>query len=325
MRKIFRHRAWRWVGWAVLVLCVSIAADYALYPSLTQVGGRSWNKGENGLWLRYTWYFGEHPTAEWPRMVERLKQGQFRYAYFHVRFAERSGRLHFRYADRAKALTSYMKRNAPEVMPIAWVYAGSDRNVGNVNLDNPAVRQVLVQEAVWLVRDCGFSGVQWDYEICDDEERGLLALLEETRKALPKSALLSVAAPVWMPPPVSAYGWSEEYFGEVAERCDQIAVMTYDTGFYLPRGYVWLVKQQVERLGPTVRRANPVCKLLIGLPTYEEGTRSHNPRSENLRIGLKGVRESSGSKALEGVALFADYTTDEQEWQTYQRHWIGSN
>jgi hypothetical protein len=58
---------------------------------------------------------------------------------------------------------------------------------------------------------------------------------------------------------------------------------------------------------------------LLGLPTYHDGGGSHHPRAENLRIALKAVREANG---VAGVALFADYTTDEAEWAWYERAWL---
>lgn len=305
------------------LLLVGAGADYAFYPLLAPAAGRSGDTGENGLWLRYTWYFGEHRPEEVRAMARRLNEDGFRYAYFHVRYAEHDGTLHFRYPERALPLNAAVHRDAPGVKSIAWIYVGNRHGLGGVDLDDAKTRANLAAQAAWLVTKCGFDGVQWDYEICGDGDQGFLALLQESRAALPKGALLSVAAPVWMPPPVSVYGWSEKYFGEVAARCDQIAVMTYDTGAYFPRAYVWITKQQVVHVTRAVRQANPDCRVLIGLPTYGEGTASHNPRAENLRLGLKGVREGveSVGNSLAGVALFADYTTTEDEWQTYRRLW----
>ena len=54
--------------------------------------------------------------------------------------------------------------------------------------------------------------------------------------------------------------------------------------------------------------------------------RSHNARAENLRLGLKGVREGLASPratpvAVEGVAVFANWTTEPQEWELYETLW----
>jgi hypothetical protein len=57
-----RRRRW---GRALALVVSLLAADFALYPHLAPVGGRSANHGENGLWLRYHWYFGGEATPRY--------------------------------------------------------------------------------------------------------------------------------------------------------------------------------------------------------------------------------------------------------------------
>jgi hypothetical protein len=104
--------------------------------------------------------------------------------------------------------------------------------------------------------------------------------------------------------------------------------MAYDTAAYFPRAYVWFVSEQVVRVTRAVARANPSCRVILGVPTYEDGTKSHNPRAENLRFGLMGVRNglaaSAETSVWQGVGIFADYTTDESEWRTWRERWLNS-
>lgn len=174
-----------------------------------------------------------------------------------------------------------------------------------------------------LTTTYGFDGVQLDYEICLDGDEGFLRLLEDTRVALPPGKPLGVAASMWFPVPIRGLTWSEAYFGEEAKRSDQLAIMTYDSAMRLPRSYVWAVKQQAIHLPPILAAANPNCELLIGLPTYEEPTPSHDLRAENPRLALKGVREAytTAPSNFTGIALFADYTTDATEWKLYNSLW----
>jgi hypothetical protein len=305
----------------LLVLLGLLVADYALYPRLAGMGGTSHDRGRNGLWVRYTWYFGERKIDEVPALAARLRTHGIRYAFFHVRFIKKDGTLAYRYPERARALNQAVGREAPGVERIAWVYAGNPQGIGEVNLAEPKVRDAMVRDAVWLVRECGFDGVQWDYEICPDGDPNLLKLLDETREALPPGTFLGVAAPMIYPWPLSGVGWTEPYYGEVARRCDQIAVMGYDSGLWLPRAYVAFIRSGTARIAGAVGRANPRCTILMGLPTYEAGGPSHHAHAESLRMGLKGVREAPTSDALEGVALFADYTTDDAEWAEYRQGW----
>ena len=259
-----RKRTRRKVALIALILAFLLAADYYVYPRLPITAGRAPNKGENALWIRYTWYFGRKSDAEMKELAANLRRRQIKYAYPHVRYIRKDGSLRFRYPDSARRLVEALHRDAPEVKVIAWVYAGNSRGEGEVDLSKASVRNKMVEEAVWLVRKCGFDGVQWDYEICPDGDPGFLALMRETRAAMPPGKILGAAVPLWLPWPIGRWGWSEEYFGQVADSCDQIAVMAYDSGFWLPRSYVWLVRRQVTKVLPAVAAAYRHCKVLIG-------------------------------------------------------------
>lgn len=325
--KPFRRRWLRRIGIALLVTAALVALDYFAYPYGNWKSGRSGNAGENGLWLRYTWYFGKKNAEELAVLPARLKDRQIRYAWFHVRFIKKDGTLAFRYSENARRLVEKIHRDAPAIHVMAWVYAGNSNGEGEVDLRNDAVRSAMVREAVWLATECGFDGVQWDYEICPDGDEGFLALMRDTRAALPLGKLLGCATPLWMPPPINGFGWSDDYYEQVAETCDQIAVMGYDSGFWLPRAYAWLLRQQMVHATNAAARANPRCRILLGIPTYGRGGASHNPHAENIGIALKAARDAMTDpgfrrEAFAGVALFADYTTQPEEWRSYEDLWL---
>lgn len=321
-----RRRRRRLLG-AIGLCLLLVVGDYLAYPRVAGLGGRSFNGGENGLWLRYKWYFGEWQQPDLERLVGRLRSAQVRYAYCHVRFAKPEGLLQYRYPKSAMRLTKALHREMPDVKLIAWIYVENRRGYPRVNLADPAVRRNLVEEAAWLVNACGFDGVQWDYEICPSGDRQLIELLEETREALPKGKLVSVCTPMWYPWPwPRSYAWDEDYFTEVASHCDQLAVMCYDSAIVLPRAYVWLVRQQAARVTQAAARGNKDCRVLLGVPTYGKGGASHHPRAENIRMGLKGVREGLADRravpsSCAGVSIFADWTTTPDEWEQYSQLW----
>jgi spore germination protein YaaH len=208
---------------------------------------------------------------------------------------------------------------------------GNDRGITGVDISSTAVRRVMVEEARWLVNECAFDGIQWDYEICPDGDPDLLSLLQETRAALPPSKTLSVSTPLWAPslPRRFGHGWSDEYFAKIAANCDQIVVMGYDSGIALPTAYAAFMRDQVTHV---VRAAsvsgNSECRVLIGVPTYAHGGLSHNARAENITTALRGVRAgyaklSPGERIFfAGIAPFADYTTQDHEWTIYRRGWL---
>ena len=301
----------------LLLALVAFAGSIFDYLFFDHFNALSSNKlsGNNALWLRYFFYFGKHSDQDFAEMIDRLRKYKIKYAYFHVLDTKANGELHYRFADRAKKITASVHSALPETKVIAWVYVASFGKEAN-DLSNPTVRAKMCEQARWLTETCGFDGVQWDYEFCMNGHTGLIELLKETKAALPDK-ILSTATPMWYPG--TMWGWNEDYFSEVAKHCDQIAVMGYDSWFYLPTIYVSLISEQVAHVCNAAKGTE--CKVIIGLPTYEDVTLAHHKPVENLRHGLLGVErglaQTDSKDRYEGVALFADYTTDDAEWKLF--------
>ena len=311
---------------ASCLLLGAYICDWIFYEQQNPLKQSCANTGANGLWLRYYWYAGKHNTAkEWQDMLERLRVNQIKYAYFHVLTTVSDGTLKMHKLENAQKITNAVHTSAPDTKAIAWVYIGSAPQNGGVNLNKPAVRAAIVKEALWLTNECGFDGVQLDYEFCMNGEKGLLLLLDETRTALKPGKLLSVDTPMWYPGIL--WGWSDDYFKEVAKRCDQICVMGYDSFLYWPRAYAWLLSQQVVHISTDADAANKSCRVIIGLPSYEDVTLAHHHKTESLANALRGLNDGLADKGtvrsnIDGIALFADYTTDEAEWKLYSDYWL---
>lgn len=310
-------RSWKPIAATILL---ALLLDYFLYPRF-ETRAPKLEASRNALWLHFDWARGKSRESV-SNLAARMEENNFRDAYFHVRFIGQSGRLRFRDANAARRLNHEMELAAPNVRRMAWLYIGNERGITGVDISKPEIRQKIAREVQFLTRECGFDGVQVDYEICSNGDPDFLQLLREIRAATPEK-ILSVATPMWLPAPLGAWGWSEKYFGEVAQNCDQIAVMAYDSALYFPRHYVWLIEQQTTRVPRAAKLANPNCEVLLGVPSYEEGGPSHWNGAENLAMALRGARKAwtrnPANQRLDGVALFADYSTDATEWDLWRR------
>jgi hypothetical protein len=338
------------LGFAIVVI---VAGDFFLYPryvsdlssyrdqDLTRVesGRNKFNKNKNGLWLRYFWYAGKHTAKEEEDLAKFLQTEQILFAYFHVREVDKSGRLVCRYRESAKRLVNAIHKHSPSVLAIAWVSAGQWYPAHGTNIKDPLVRRQMVKEAKFLINECGFDGVQWDYEPCANEDTDLPKLLAETKGAL-KTKFVGVATPMWYPPRLKlwypqwySYGWSESYFSQIAQYCDQMALMCYDTGSIYPRAYEWLVAQQPIHLENALKNNTGNCTYILGLSTYDRNFLHDHCETQGLGIqgavqGMKAVSDFekrtgavNGDTKCDGIALFADYTTDDKEWRLYNSMW----
>ena len=321
--KSLLERRWiRVTAYVFAFLLVFVVVDYWTYPLLSPSPSQKFSKGKDGIWIRYTWYFGEVDQTRMRKHSRWLQDNGFKYGFFHVRSAGKSGGLIHDYMDRAKALNRVVAESAPDLKRIAWIYVGNEAGLGSVDLSATGTKEKLVDTARRLLDEGGFEGIQWDYEICPDGDEDFLELLRLSREKLPEGTFVGVCTPTNYGWPLAGFGWSEEYFAKVAALSDQIAMMVYDTGMVLPRLYASHVRRQVSMIERAT--AGTSCKVLFGLPSYGPGLTSHNPRSENLRIGIRALRsalQSNVPKNFEGIAIFADYTTDNQAWEEYKTHW----
>ena len=155
-------------------------------------------------------------------------------------------------------------------------------------------------------------------EPCRSGNRGFLRLLEELRAILPPGKILSVAA---FPPPTflhpySEVHWSRDYYQQVAERADQLAVMMYDTALPLEKVYQWLVASWTKEV---LTWAKPK-QVLLGLPAYDDaGVGYHDPRVENLRNAILGVhgglkQQHTLPVNYQGIALYSEWEMEDHEW-----------
>ena len=170
-----------------------------------------------------------------------------------------------------------------------------------------------------------FAGIHLNVEPLTSGDTNFLTFLDELRTALPGGKLLSIAA--YPPPtrwhPFEDLHWSEDYLRQVAKRCDQIAVMMYDTALRVPKLYQRLMADwTVEVLAWS--GGKPV---LLGVPTYDDaGVGYHHPNVENLRNALRGIHRGLSRQSLpanyQGVAIYCDWETDDAEWKYFREHFI---
>jgi hypothetical protein len=291
------------------------------------------NQDRNAVWLEHRWLERPHPVAELDALFEALHRRGVLYAFPHLIPFDASGRLPPHSREQMRTLLESARRSAPGMRLLPWVGGlrkGYRRTrQGSVDLADLAQRGRLAAECRGLM-DEGFDGVHLNVEPVNDGNVEYLALLRALRTAVGDKGLLSVSA--IRPGPLAIPGapnffWSLDYYRRVASVVDQVAIMSYDTGLPtagLYRRYVSYAASSVTR---ALAKSGTRARVLLGVPTYDETGLMHRVRVENPGNALLGViaglRGVGGGGTFEGVALYAEWTTDEQEWQTYERLWRG--
>ncbi len=289
------------------------------------------NQKENALWIGHTYAQEPKTLEEIETLVSILSKHHIRYVYVHVGPLEPFGTL-----DPQRYRTSYdflktAQTLAPEIQFQAWL--GQIRS--KLRLESKDVRSNIVDLSLKLVREVGFSGIHLDIEPIFDGDKAFLELMSSLSKRLPKSALLSVASDEWQSKTLTPFVsfligkksrsfWGTKYFQQVSEFADHIVVMTYDSSLPYSWLYSFWVEQQIIYITNALKNTN--AKVLIGLPTYKNRTKSFAPEAENLSSGITGVIRGlenirSHRDAFSGIALYPYWTMDETDWHTLDTLW----
>jgi hypothetical protein len=163
------------------------------------------------------------------------------------------------------------------------------------------------------------TGVQVNIEPMPGGNKDFLILLDELCAVTPQK-ILSVAA---YPPPTRWHNfpdvhWELPYIKQVALRCDQMAVMMYDTAIPLEKFYIQLMKSWTKELAAVVNGSD--CELLLGIPSYEDADVGyHHPRVENINSALRGISAAGCAGHFSGIAIYCEWEMTPEKWQIWRK------
>ena len=335
-----RVRSWwrrgRWVALAlVLLLVVPPVGAYAAlrvnYAGDLADGTKS--RGKDAVWLGHAWVDGRKKDADLAAFAERIRGTGIRDLYVHAGPLEHDGTLPADRYPRAKWLIDAVHRTMPGIRVQAWLGdVLATEGPDGLRLEKAGSRAAVVASTRQIL-DAGFDGVHFDLEPLHSDDANYLSLLDDLGKLTrARKAPLSVAAHQIDPLPAlhsvvggltgSEKWWSQEFFGQVARRVDQIAVMSYDTWMPLESMYGGYVAQQTA-LALEVTPED--TDLLMGLPFFHEDDLGHHESAETVSAAVRGTRLGLGRTDRDrenfGVALYVDFAAEEGDWEAYRKDW----
>lgn len=297
---------------------------------------RSPGTATNALWARHQWVGEPHTQAEYEALAGLIRQARITDVFFHAGPFDADGGVPAAKYAHTGELIKAMRRYAPGARLQA--YLGQIRSVGGeglLQLDDPKVREGILRTDRAML-DAGFDGIHYDIEPIFPDDRAFVTLLDQTREltrargrilsvSLEQPTLVDAAQPVFRTflPRVGTVHFpprpTEGFLRTVADRVDQVAIMTYDVSLPTRTLVGWHFARHTER---TLRLIGDKVTVFMGVPTY----RPLMPWAEDLDGALRGVRR--GIDALDrpparpyGVAVYADWVTSPAEWRRYQVGW----
>ncbi|MGW2875495.1 hypothetical protein ACWDBP_04185 [Streptomyces sp. NPDC001233] len=318
-----------------LLLLPLLTAETALrlnYTGTPEPGTTT--RHQDALWLGHAWVDGRKTDQDVQALAHRLKDTGIRDLYVHSGPLEHDGTLPGSAYPKARRLISALHRAAPGVRVQAWLGDKlATESPDGLHLDRPATRAAILGSTRHVLA-AGFDGVHFDLEPLHSGDRDYLALLDDLRALThARHAVLSVAAHQIDPLPAfhSFWGattghpkwWSQAFFGQVARRVDQIAVMSYDTMQPLRSLYGGYVAQQTSL---ALEVTPDTTDLLMGLPFYHENRFGHWAHAETVPAAVRGVRlglsRTDADRVRFGVALYVDFAATEADWRAYRENWV---
>ncbi|WP_234358752.1 hypothetical protein [Streptomyces sp. NRRL B-24085] len=312
-----------------LSVAVALRLNYAGDPA---DGTRTRHK--DAVWLGHAWVDGRKTDADVGALARRLRDIGIRDLYVHAGPLEHDGTLPASAYPRAAWLIGAVHEAAPGIRVQAWLGDKlATESPDGMRLADADTRAAVVRSTRQVLAT-GFDGVHFDLEPLHSGDEHYLDLLDALHRVTGvRGVPLSVAAHQIDPLPAlhSVAGtlaghpkwWSQAFFGQVARRVDQIAVMSYDTSTPLESLYGGYVAQQTS-LALEVTPGS--TDLLMGLPFFHENKLGHRAAAETVPAAVRGVRlglsRTDADRANFGVALYVDFAATEGDWAAYERDWV---
>ncbi|MCB9454742.1 MAG: hypothetical protein H6671_02005 [Anaerolineaceae bacterium] len=282
------------------------------------------------VWLGVTWAMDSHADDDIQALAANLQAHHVRYVFAYISYLKPDDTFNPTFAQ-AAAFANRFRAAAPGIMLLGWLgiptqITTPDGHYLENRLESEETRETIAAFSGRIVKEWGFDGIHLDAEPVRTDDPAFIETLQGIREEIPAQSMLSIAIPALqvthtvttLPYPRSPYHWTPEYFRLAASYSDQIVIMAYDSGLFLPADYRnWMV-HQVEMAAAALDGSE--SHLLIGVPVSEEWTPSHQTHTEYLANALYGIqttlaRSTVARRNIAGIAMYPYWEIDEGEWQ----------
>ncbi|MEM3113232.1 MAG: hypothetical protein QXI33_02295 [Candidatus Pacearchaeota archaeon] len=155
----------------------------------------------------------------------------------------------------------------------------------------------------------GFDGAHVDIEAIPIEKRDEYINFIELLRGKMRNKIISVY-PGLISEDQNEWEWNLEFYHKVYEIVDLITIGSYDTGLK-DNEYRTYIKDQINTIN-----ANFEGKFMFIAPTHKE----YPETIDNSLFIFKSNYKNSEKSAFIGIGMFAEWTTDEEEWKVFEKY-----
>lgn len=301
----------------------------------------------NALWLGQDWTQTTQTQEDMDSLVRQMRENEIGSVYAWVSWLQVNNtwagtqpgtNTFLQVENEIQDFVTKFKATYPDADLYGWIQVPAVLGDAGNRLGNDDLQQTIAEFSIELTTRFGFDGIFLDVDTIANGSESYLAILRRIRAAVPEDALLAVALPPdWTPIGVDipkpggiedGTAWDEPYKQRVALLADQLVIRAYNSYLETPEDYVAWMAYQVEAYAKAIDALATGAEVVIGIPTYDDELPAHDVRVENIDTAVRGIRqglEQAGDarRAVEGVAIYADWQTDDVEWRQYQQQWLG--
>lgn len=292
----------------------------------------------NAIWIGTEWTYTTPAADELNALISRLNDNQIGTIYAWVSLLQPNGTWSETIKlDEVRAFAQQFRQAYPDAQLYGWLSVAAQGEDGNNRLGDATLQQQVADFSRRVTDEFGFDGVFLNVVPVLNGDENFLAMLRKVRVAIGEDTPLSVAVPPdWTPPddtvpqpPQIAPNtvWESDYKKRVAILASQMVITAYNSGLTSADDYQAWVAYQVKTFADVTAEMATDTELLIGIPSYDTESPEHRLDVENIAAAAAGVRDGlrqagDAATVVTGVALYAEWDTDEADWQQFRREWL---
>ncbi|MBI5671308.1 MAG: hypothetical protein HZC41_25210 [Chloroflexi bacterium] len=323
------------IAYSVAAIAIILAVIYALGRFS---GGNDEPVSRNAIWVGTEWTYNTPASDDLTALVNRLQDNQIGTVYAWVSLLQPNGTWSETIKlDKVRDFARQFRQAYPDAQLYGWLSVAAQGEDGNNRLGDATLQQQVADFSRRVTDDFGFDGVFLNVVPVLNGDENFLALLRKVRLAIGEDTPLSVAVPPdWTPPDESVPQppqiapntvWEPDYKKRVAILASQMVITAYNSGLTSTEDYQAWVAYQVKAFADVTAEMATNTEVLIGIPSYDTESPEHRLDVENIAAAASGVRDGlqqAGDSAavVTGVALYAEWDTDESDWQQFRREWL---
>jgi len=306
---------------------------------------------KNAIWVQSLCFRGYQPATRQPltekdtvRFAKTLKEHRIQYAYMFAGPYDQNGNLpDYAFSNAARRSLDVIENIYPELIVMPWVRGVANRQVFP---DRLQWTRNAVASAKKLLQTLSLKSIHIDFEMLTELPGHELAQGIESYPAnerrffeVLRDALLDtfISTVIVSTPPQARHWKLKATFEEVqdlARLVDQVAILFYDTSANDQPTFEAAMDHQLRdiRGWKAIREKRQPTQFLIGVGTFVNEPKLRRYRNldiesipNTLQTLRKILRTGFSPELVDGIAIYGEWTTDEDEWTQIREFSTGAS